>query len=702
MGCVQRFPSGGEPRKLRESDEDTPRDHSSTIFHSRRTSNRACLRLRCAERQCEGIEKIPVRIVIFDFDETLTLATFMKKGMKQGGKHQKKLIEALLSVNFESPWAPGKRIDKLRKMLVDLQGVKNGVPTRSLAILTRNEGGLAAALQLLQFAKLASYFDCIWKMPWHPGKANGVWNDGERWHYFNPPMEEVFDHKADVIVDIGNRPKSWFPQIGNSDKPSVVGLEKLVSEGIVLVDDQRANFQSQTGAKVARYCKVARYSAYYHNFGLIENMGGVGAHSDDDYETLTKFVEDPWMCKETFQVKCFEREFPEAHKRTPVSLVVFDFDETITLATFMPQEQGFSEQIGWVPSEDSSEWTEDDLILYNFESPWVDDSRVGRLRSLFKCLTEMAEPRTLAILTRNPSGAIAVLNLLMMAKLSNFFAVIWTLPNGEGKASGVYFDGQNWRSFDPPVGQAEDHKADILHQIAKRPKDWLPQLESKTFWHAKLANLKPEGIVLVDDERANWTNTSSEVSVLRCCKVARYDEAYRDCGLLNQMGGIGAHCADDYEELRSFIEQPWEYPFDRLGATLTIQRPTVLPVSVALIGRKNTETATYPKDAQDGLPVKTDSGISSHSQTSLDDDRHVGELPVKLDSGVSVLSRQSDQDPPEWMLPRSESFETNATDTAELGGVLEVKRLPVHQERYKRARMKSGGFSSEKTASVSI
>merc|ERR1712137_1328643 len=33
-------------------------------------------------------------------------------------------------------------------------------------------------------------------------------------------------------------------------------------------------------------------------------------------------------------------------------------------------------------------------------------------------------------------------------------------------------------------------------------------------------------------------------------------------GLLNQMGGIGAHSDLDYESLKAFVEQPWECPYE--------------------------------------------------------------------------------------------------------------------------------------------
>ena len=43
--------------------------------------------------------------------------------------------------------------------------------------------------------------------------------------------------------------------------------------------------------------------------------------------------------------------------------------------------------------------------------------------------------------------------------------------------------------------------------------------------------------------------------------MSRYDETYRDCGLLDQMGGLGAHSDHDYDELKNFLQQPWEYPY---------------------------------------------------------------------------------------------------------------------------------------------
>lgn len=69
-------------------------------------------------------------------------------------------------------------------------------------------------------------------------------------------------------------------------------------------------FGAREEASVLRYCKVARYDAdLYYDMRMVKNMGGIGAHHDADYDTLKRFVEDPWMCKETMHVRCQERDF---------------------------------------------------------------------------------------------------------------------------------------------------------------------------------------------------------------------------------------------------------------------------------------------------------------------------------------------------------------------------------------------------------
>ena len=54
-------------------------------------------------------------------------------------------------------------------------------------------------------------------------------------------------------------PAAFLPQIALED--DFQGLECLKMEAVVLVDDQRANFQSPSGTQVLRFCKVARYDS---------------------------------------------------------------------------------------------------------------------------------------------------------------------------------------------------------------------------------------------------------------------------------------------------------------------------------------------------------------------------------------------------------------------------------------------------------
>jgi len=281
---------------------------------------------------------------------------------------------------------------------------------------------------------------------------------------------------------------------------------------------------------------------------------------------LKRFVEDPWMCKDTYQVRCQERDFEGCERKHPVSLVVFDFDETLTMATFMPEDPEFTKDMKWSPSD--NEWSLVDLVEYNFETPYVEGSRVEKLKKLLSTLAKVEDKvqrRTLAVLTKNDHGVIAVLNLLKIAGLAEFFSAIWTIPARTAVPNGLYReDSGDWQSFDPPVSKVHEHKADVLHHVASNPAEWFPQLLSDDSSQcAGLARLGLEGVVLVDDERANFrSNSEAEAKVLRYCKVARYDDVYRDCGALNQMGGLGAHSDRDYETLKSFVERPWEYPYE--------------------------------------------------------------------------------------------------------------------------------------------
>lgn len=578
--CCFQFLSSPQARsKIRFMSQDFKRT-SASVF-----------RLRCTERTEIGQSlQHPVKLVIFDFDETLTLVTMMTPD----GTYLPEQREWAREVNFESPWVEGSRVEKLHSMLSSLANGKDG-ETRVLACLTRNgnSAGVAAVVNLMKAADLDAHFACVWALPWKPHRRCGAYRENGKWAFFETPFGQGSDHKADVLRQIAKDPKAWFPQLGRASKAAapVSRLETLRLEEIVLVDDQRANFQSETGEQVLRYCKVARFDADYRDFGFLRDMGGIGAHSDADYDTLRRFVEDPWMCKDTFMVRCQEREFPGNHDLRPVNLVVFDFDETLTMSTFMPGDPKFSTEIGWSAPQDA-EWTQTDLVDYNFESPWVTGSRVAKLRALLKGLStseDGSSRRTLALLSKNEQGVVAVLNLLTLAGLAEFFSALWTIPARRSTPNGAYREGKTWKCFDPPVDQVHDHKADVLHHVAQEPSAWFPQLAGgDDEQHCPgLQRLRIEGIVLVDDERANFrSNSEAEAKVLRYCKVARYDDDYRECGMLNQMGGIGAHSDKDYETLRAFVERPWEYPYENAvsqeAVTKTVSTTAVNTTSARL------------------------------------------------------------------------------------------------------------------------
>lgn len=540
----------------------------------------------CFERNFDGQESCPpVRLVVFDCDETLTLSTFMPRDNDFRTRiGWSSWPEYISTVNFESPWVNGSsRLQKLRDMLQEL--VDADGDRRTLAVLTRNEGGAVACLNLLMMAQLSDYFSAIWCMSLRPGRPCGVFRDTDGdWHTFTPPITEVDDHKADVLKDVCVRPEVWLPHLKGVSEGEEHSLQNLALENIVLVDDVRTNFQSphHGGPKVLRYCKVARYDSEYRDMGLVLDMGGIGARNSEDCNTLVQFVKQPWAFKAVLSVQVTERPYAEADLRPPVSLVVFDFDETLSLYTFMPDDERCSTEIGFLGKTPDYK---DYYVRYNFESPYLDGSRVEKLK---RVLRDMAMERNLAVMTKNEAGAVAVLNLLMMAGLAEFFVVIWTLCSAEGKPSGVYCkDREHWHIFDLPVDAEREnlnYKADMLANVVEKPVEWFPFLADGDGDDIMqlLTTLGPANIVLVDDERTEFqARDENHTAVLRCCKVARYDDEYRDQGLLVHMGGIGAKTDEDYTTLSQFVKKPWRYRVkeDRadvsftMSATLSIDIP---------------------------------------------------------------------------------------------------------------------------------
>lgn len=503
-----------------------------------RSSSRAAFRCQCLERTFARLdEAYPVKLVTFDFDETLTLITYL---IEDGDSE--KVQKQIVRTNFQTPWVKGSRIENLKSMLKALSTSNSG-QRRPLAVLTKNYAGQKAVHLLLHIAGLARYFDAIWALP-----SGGLYRCQDEWYEMPTPN---VNHKADLLALVVESPSEFLPQLTqNIDEWKDFGGLKM--EGIVLVDDQRANFQSPSGAQVLRFCKVARYDGYYRNLGYVKNMGGIGAHCAEDYETLKMFVEAPSTYKETLCLHCVERHFENSSAHQPVDLIIFDFDETLTLATFMPSDRDFDD-LGWEACDLETDWSVEDLLSYNFESPF----QSGRLTALRQMLQALSQRYILVILSNNDRGAAAVLNLLRLADLASNFEAIWTAPFRQQVTCGVFRSPSGiWQDFEPPVLEVADEKTEILHHIVANPIRWFPQMLEGA--HPRLTTLRPESVILVDDERQNLQHAwHASKTALRYCKVARYDEVYRSCGPLNQLGGIGAHSLEDFEVLQRFAQTPW-------------------------------------------------------------------------------------------------------------------------------------------------
>uniref|UniRef100_A0A7S1LJ17 Uncharacterized protein n=1 Tax=Alexandrium catenella TaxID=2925 RepID=A0A7S1LJ17_ALECA len=124
-----------------------------------------------------------------------------------------------------------------------------------------------------------------------------------------------------------------------------------------------------------------------------------------------------------------------------------------------------------------------------------------------------------------------------------------------------------WEEFPPPAEGmcGQDSKGDMLASIVARPREWFPDAFDDSgqvrddLEHLAPENLRLENIVLIDDERTKFhTGSGDSLQVLRYCKVARYDDIYRDQGLMMNMGGIGARSDKDYRLVKYFVDRPWK------------------------------------------------------------------------------------------------------------------------------------------------
>eukprot|EP00439_Symbiodinium_sp_Y106_P085331 s519_g28.t1 len=346
---------------------------ASPPYSPRRSSSRAAFKCSCSQRSLRSPnDRFPVKLVVFDFDETLTLITYI---IEEGDTPE--MQREIVKTNFQSPWVKGSRIANLKSMLSELRFSRAG---SRRAVTVKNNAGASSVLTLLYAADLIECFDAIWALP-SQAEFSGIYRHGGEWLPITLSLQDV-THKADLLALVAQRPADFLPQM--REKPDEW------TDCIVLVDDQRANFQSPSGAQVLRFCKVARYDAFCRNLGFVKNMGGIGAHCMEDFRTLQMFVEAPSMYKEPSipgnKLTGHADVFVQAPSRVrrPVEVVLFDFDETLTLATFMPSLSFFS-HIDWDPGELSgTDWSAEELVLYSFESPFLDGRRLALLKAMLQ------------------------------------------------------------------------------------------------------------------------------------------------------------------------------------------------------------------------------------------------------------------------------------------------------------------------------
>eukprot|EP00435_Cladocopium_sp_Y103_P027150 s2554_g6.t1 len=149
--------------------------------------------------------------------------------------------------------------------------------------------------------------------------------------------------------------------------------------------------------------------------------------------------------------------------------------------------------------------------------------------------------------------------------------------------------------------EAQAYFLAALSNGVANPVRWFPQMLEGA--HPRLTNLQPESVILVDDERQNLQHASK--TALRYCKVARYDEVYRSCGPLNQLGGIGAHSLEDFEVLQRFAQTPWLFQeplFPQEGVSSEDDVSSAAPWNASrLPGSRSEEWDKLPR-RRDGVP----------------------------------------------------------------------------------------------------
>lgn len=243
--------------------------------------------LRCEDRSTTQ-DETPVKLVVFDFDETLTLASFFPRNARFERRTNPKQMQRCVKLSFED--ADGQRIRRLDEMLSALATGPHGKP-RALAVLTKNTKGIRPVLALLQAAGLDGHFQALWCVPSsRAASEQGACRAADgAWQLFSPEAT-AGSGKADVIHSVVEQPENWFPLCSDDAR-----FRELRLDHVVLVDDCPENFvSSHTGRQVLRRCEVARYQVECPELGTM-TWGGIGARSQADYDVLRSFIDTPWL-----------------------------------------------------------------------------------------------------------------------------------------------------------------------------------------------------------------------------------------------------------------------------------------------------------------------------------------------------------------------------------------------------------------------
>jgi len=283
----------------------------------------------------------------------------------------------------------------------------------------------------------------------------------------------------------------------------------------------------------------------------------------------------------------------EVGPNIPVKLIVFDFDETITVNSVLgeyPDLHIFKQTILAGPR---NPFRNGQHMERAFEGPRMHGNfgflegltlpkQKHRLTALSNMLKTIREPEetafekltssgtkqkkkpAMAILTYNVHGPVAVLNTLDSVGLADNFEAIWGLwpvVMGDRFVYGVYRDSEGvWRPsnvvppkeyVEPALNPQESHKATMIRQILRAP---------QTFGLSEAADLEFENVVLVDNAIDNLQGMMRSVHV--------YSDFRRHPVGVLEIGGIGYWDKSDFETLSGFIRNPALFAHRGPGSTV--------------------------------------------------------------------------------------------------------------------------------------